>query len=279
MAYRREDFPTGGELPWLDRPDAADQLERARDAGTITAEEHAELTRWIRDGFLVYRGLFEAELAAEINADIEQIVEANRGRPVGEIKKHFENVFKTSDATRRAMVLPQLLERLDRILGVRAIPHQSLNLPISSQQDAHSDEVLMTSHPPGFLIAAWFALEDIDEQCGPLFYYPGSHRWDYIGAREIGIPLGASNPEADQCFDASYYDLVRAAVAAHDVEPQVFLPKCGDVLVWHSNLLHGALKCTRGDATRRSLIAHYYGDGAIHYSDLYQRLCADPGLR
>ena len=48
-----------------------------------------------------------------------------------------------------------------------------------SQQGLHSDSIHMTTYPLGYLTAAWIAFEDIDPDCGPLVYYPGSHRLPY----------------------------------------------------------------------------------------------------
>jgi len=273
VAYRREDYPDDGELPWLDRPDAIETVRARRAAGELTGEEARRLERWVRDGYVVMEGVLDAATAEEINADVQKVVDATSHLPVAEKKKEFENVFGWSAATRRALCCPEVLAWLDLVLEARAVPYQTLNLPVSSQQRAHSDEILMTTHPPGRLIAVWFALEDITDDCGPLIVYPGSHRLPYVGAADVGIPRGVSEDECTRVYDARYYAMIEGLVARHGLEPFVFLPRRGDVLVWHSNLLHGALPVERSDATRKSLIAHYFAEGVEVYSDLFQRAC------
>ena len=109
--------------------------------------------------------------------------------------------------------------------------------------------------------------------------YPGSHRLPYVSAQEVGIPRGVSEEECARVYDQHYYGLIERRLADFGREPFTFLPEQGDILIWHSNLLHGARHITRADATRRSLIAHYFGEQAEHYSDLFQRPCLSPDLR
>ena len=280
MAQRFEDFPPAPveRLPWLDRPDALPAIERKCAAGEIRAEEAAWLRRWVHDGYAVFEGVLESSHVDAINADVDAVHAANRHLPLSELKKKFENVYVHSAAVRAALTLPAMLERLDRILGTRALPHQTLNLPVSSQQSAHSDQILMTTHPLGYTVAVWYALEDITPDSGPLVIYPGSHRLAHLSAREVGIPRGVSEDECARIYDERYYDLVGQRIRELALEPVPFLPRRGDALVWHSNLLHGARPISRAGATRKSLIAHYFGADAEHYSDLFQRPCVSPAV-
>ncbi|MBK8192292.1 MAG: phytanoyl-CoA dioxygenase family protein [Lewinellaceae bacterium] len=69
---------------------------------------------------------------------------------------------------------------LSFLMGKPVIPFQALNFVQGSEQRAHSDSIHMTTEPPGYLVATWTALEDCTADCGPLFYYPGTHRLPYI---------------------------------------------------------------------------------------------------
>lgn len=280
LAHRREDYTVDeAELPWLDRPGAAAEIERRQHAGELCAEDAAWLRHFEREGYAVFEQVLTAKEIDAINADVDEVFQTNRHLPYDELKEKFKNVYVHSEAVRRAFVHPRMLARLDLILGMRAMPHQTLNLPVSSQQAAHSDEILMTTQPPGYTVAVWYALEDIPPDCGPLLVYPGSHRLPYVSAREVGIPKGVSEGECARIYDASYYAMIARLVEERELRPWTFLPRRGDALVWHSNLLHGAHRTTRGGATRKSMIAHYFGERAAHYSDLFQRPCLSPKLR
>lgn len=279
MAHRREDYPEDGELPWLDRPDALDAIDARVAAGELDEPRAERLRGWHRDGYLVLEGVLDEATTDAINADVDRVIEANRHLPIAELRYKFQDIFPDSEATRRAMSAPVVLEWIDLILGVRALPYQTLNLPVSSQQGAHSDQILMTTHPPGYLAAAWFALEDVGEDAGPLYYLPGSHRLSYVGALETGIPRGADEAESGRVYDANYYEILGKVARESGLPDVTFLPKRGDVLLWHSNLIHGGRPTLRQDATRKSLIVHYFGEGAEHYSDLFGRGCNLPDLR
>ena len=279
MAYRREKYPDTGERPWLDRPDAEQAIAAKRAAGELTDEQARQLQHWTREGYVILKDILDSDACEAINADVQKVYDENCHRPFPELKMKFQDMYPDSASTRQAMVHPPLLEWLDLILGVPALPFQTLNLPKSSQQGAHSDEILMTTNPPGFMLAAWYALEDVHDDAGPLAILPTSHRYPYVGAQEIGIPVGASEEEASRIFDSAYYERMGQVVADSDVKPVPFLAKQGDVLVWHSNLLHGAHHTRREGATRKSLIIHYYGKGVETYSDLWQKQNVMPGLR
>ncbi len=278
MAHRYQDYPAG-EVPWLDRPEALEVIEARLEAGELDLEQARWLRYFCERGYVIFEGLLPSTIAEEINADVDAIHREHAHLPLEELREKFKNAYHRSAATRRALVLPEVLERLDLILGKRALPHQTLNLPVSSQQAAHSDQILMTTHPIGFTIAAWFALETIDDECGPLMVYPGSHRLPYLSAHEVGIPRGAAEAEVNRVYDENYYRMIAERLEQAGLEPVRFVPRQGDVLFWHSNLLHAAAPIERTGATRRSLIAHYFAEGTEHYSDLYGWECISPDLR
>lgn len=269
---------THQDSPWLDRPDALSAIEKRVGSGELFEDEAVWLRKWVRDGYVEFSGVLDATTAEEINTDVDRIWRENEHHDLPTLLKMFENVYVTSEAVRRAICLPAVFERLDLLLGMRVIPHQTLNLPKSSQQAAHSDQILMGTRPQGFMAAVWFALEDIPPESGPLIVYPGSHRLPYVSAAEIGIPRGASAAECTEFYNAHYYARIQQLVEQHATEPYAFLPKQGDILIWHSNLLHGARLATQ-DITRRSLIAHYFGGSVEHHSDLFDRACLSPDLR
>ena len=280
MARRREDYTfDAAALPWLDRPDAQAAIERKRRAGEISAQDAVWLEHFCREGYAVFERVLTSEQCEAINADVELVFQTNQHLPHDVLKEKFINVYVHSEAVRRVFAHPGMLARLDLILGMRAVPHQTLNLPLSSQQAAHSDEILMTTHPAGYTLAVWYALEDITPDCGPLMVFPKSHRLPYVSAREVGIPRGVSEAECARIYDERYYALIARTIELRGLKPWTFLPRRGDALVWHSNLLHGAHPTTRGGATRKSMIAHYFGEEAEHYSDLFQRPCLSPKLR
>jgi len=265
-------------LPWLDRPDALQAIDARVRAGSLAAGDAVWLRQWVRDGYVTFDDVVPDDVVAAINHDTGAVVAEFGHLPRGELIPRFQNLFVQSAATRRAMRLPAILDKLRLLIGREPVPYQTLNLPVSSQQGAHSDAILMTTRPHGFMAAAWLALEDVRPDSGPLKLYAGSHRLPYVGPEEVGIPRGVSSAAASAAFDADYYPHIDRIVRARGLQPVPFLGRRGSIVIWHYNLLHGAFLQDRPDATRKSLIIHYFFEGADAFSDLWEWPAVIPSL-
>jgi Phytanoyl-CoA dioxygenase (PhyH) len=173
----------------------------------------------------------------------------------------------TFDADVRAIAANQaVLDLLSKLYGRRAFPFQTLNFPVGTQQAAHSDTVHFSSMPERFMCGVWLAMEDVAAAAGPLFYYPGSHRWPImtnalIGRRGFGSPLDS----AQDPFDLAWHALCEA----HDAKEETFLARKGQALIWCANLLHGGSRQTDARLTRWSQVTHYYFDDCIYYTPAF----------
>lgn len=155
---------------------------------------------------------------------------------------------------------------LGRLYGRAAFPFQTLNFPVGTQQDAHSDMVHFSSQPEKFMCGVWLAMEDVAADAGPLFYYPGSHRWPVmsnalVGRRGYGSQLSSAQDP--------YAEAWTALVAAEGAEREVFLARKGQALIWCANLLHGGSAQNDPRQTRWSQVTHYYFDDCLYYTPAY----------
>jgi len=266
-------------LAWLDDPHALESVRAEELAGHLDLP-HADACRVFAErGFWVSPGLVPETLTAPAAQVPRDVLAALAGCPRDQAIRALQDCFRQHACLREVMTYPPLLDWCDLLLGARALPYQTLSLPESSQQGAHSDEILMSSEPRGGMIAAWIALEDVHADAGPLQVWPGSHRWDYVSAAELGITATADEAERGRLFDTRYYEVVRAAIERRGAQAEPMILHRGDVLFWHQSLIHGAQAILRPGATRNSLIIHYFADGARPFSDLYGRGCTLPGLR
>jgi len=164
---------------------------------------------------------------------------------------------------------PELVKLLSFIMGKQVIPFQTINFLQGSEQRAHSDSIHMTTEPQGYLIACWTALESINDENGPLFYYPGSHRLPYLNCPDY--PSGNTPWTIGAHSNQRYEDAVAQVIEEQGLVPKTFHAEPGDMLIWHANLLHGGRAIARAGATRRSLVAHYFCEDVICYHELSQR--------
>lgn len=241
--------------------------------GEVTAEEAENLRKFAVDGYFVTRVQLSSEDASRLDADVERLW---REKPAN-VSFAYDSPplrFSTADAatqrrpryrihdlhvasdTALGLVLNARLQRYaSLILGETAIATQSLYFEYGSQQPLHRDSTVVPTPTFGKLVASWIALEDISEDSGPLAYVPGSQRF----------PFFQLTP-GEYLYDPSRHGPahVQAAVDFYEKELQTsrlptrhFLGRRGDVLVWHSALMHGGAMPKDAARTRKSLVVHY----------------------
>jgi hypothetical protein len=173
----------------------------------------------------------------------------------------------TDDEDVRAIAANQaVIDLLSKLYGRRAFPFQTLNFPVGTQQEVHSDSVHFSSLPERFMCGVWLAMEDIGPDSGPLFYYPGSHRWPImtnalVGRRGYGSDLASAQDP--------YGPAWRALCEAHGSQEEVFLARKGQALIWCANLLHGGSRQNNPTLTRWSQVTHYYFDDCVYYTPAF----------
>ena len=136
--------------------------------------------------------------------------------------------------------------------GMTPYTFQSLNYPRSSLAFTHSDYVHFGTYPPNAMTAVWVALEDIHKDAGPLFYYPGSHKMPFLNMQDLSLKT---------VQDGQYpaYQAKIESIAEHmGYKRATFVPKKGEALMWHANLLHGGPLPINPGITRLSQVVHYH---------------------
>ena len=166
------------------------------------------------------------------------------------------------EGIRRLALAPQILSLLGTLYGREPIPMQTLNFGRGTQQSAHSDSVHFSSVPHGFMCGVWIALEDVDEDNGPLEYYPGSHRLPYLDLSSFG--LTGSQQKGYELYGA-YEDFVKSAIKELKLERRVLRIPKGHAIIWAANLLHGGSPIKDPARTRHSQVTHYFFENCLYY--------------
>ena len=107
----------------------------------------------------------------------------------------------------------------------------------------HIDSWYLDTHPKGSLVGAWIALEDISKYSGPFRVYPGSHK--------------LVDPHKLQRLSHSDF-IDKIADIKRNLNYKELCLKKGDLIIWHSCLIHGASQVTDRSYSRKSLTAHYF---------------------
>jgi ectoine hydroxylase-related dioxygenase (phytanoyl-CoA dioxygenase family) len=237
----------------------------------LTAAQQAS---WERDGYLVLPGIMSP---AEV-ASVKRVVDeewANRegndhdvdmltGPHAGRVYKmaqippearrdayKLNNLFARRAQIRAVSLSPRLRPVVAQLLGGDPLICNSLNFERGSQQEFHIDTWYMPPPVDNRMVAAWFALDDVDATNGPLAYYRGSHLippYRFSDGR-----LNEIRAERAAC-DA----YLQREIASRKLEQVEFHGKAGDVFIWHAQLLHAGRPIQDMSRTRGSLVVHYW---------------------
>ena len=176
----------------------------------------------------------------------------------------IENAWKTHSCVHALAIAPRILSALRQLYHRQPKPFQTLNFPVGTSQAAHADTLHFNSLPHGYMCGVWIALEDMDEDNGPVYYYPQSHQLPEFGMHDAGADPGYENYlEYERFIDrvANHFGLV----------PQVATIPKGHALIWAANLLHGGMRRRDPSRSRHSQVTHYFFEGCRYYTPMMSR--------
>lgn len=262
-----KDFPDKKSKAWLDVNDSTIAAPAKIGFNSFSPAVQQQIKDWSKNGYLILEKVFDDATVEMINNEVEQLVNISAVHYTHDHKIMFAN--KLSEPIKKSTYHPLLKNVLEFLLDKEVAPFQTLNFNKGSGQLAHSDSIHMTTYPLGYLIAAWVALEDIHEDSGPLFYYPGSHKLPYLLNDDFEnystrFSLGKKNYK-------DYEEVTQHIIEEQKMQPKVFLAKKGDVLIWHANLIHGGMPVVNKYLTRKSMVIHYYAKDVIKYHEITER--------
>jgi ectoine hydroxylase-related dioxygenase (phytanoyl-CoA dioxygenase family) len=142
--------------------------------------------------------------------------------------------------------------------------HFNLSRFTSTERGWHQDEYLNPPETYGRYVAAWVAVDEIPEASGPFEFVEQSHKLPTV-SREKVMPflkqeyqLGYSN---DYDWSGHSAMFVNPAYFFKFTRQQSrifrFLGKKGDVLLWHSRLIHRGAPPADRTVLRPGIIGHY----------------------
>ena len=229
-----------------------------------------DLRQWNDHGVLVLRGFFDAAAIAAYRAHVDRLWR-DRGRPDNPLvvftargKLHFRDAvdgdrarsyrlvdhYMTDPATRDLAMDPRLVAMLHQLMGFAPVVCNSILFEWGSEQEMHSDMFYMPPVTANQMLATWIAVDDVTADNGPLVYVPGSHKLPphrFSDGSVRAIPAETAGAVA----------ATRARMSELGLHEERFTAKAGDVLVWHSQLVHGGDPIRDPAAKRTSVVTHY----------------------
>ncbi|MSR15997.1 MAG: hypothetical protein EXR86_15905 [Gammaproteobacteria bacterium] len=175
-----------------------------------------------------------------------------------------------------------LVKCVEGLLGSRVEMIQSqlmFGAPGTSGFSPHQDNFYNRADPNDGIIAAWIALEPVDQQNGGLGVYPGSHKKGLVETRQDWLYLLSRSPDILKSLVRLASPRLRAEANDSGVmERFVYaLPPTGlnlvglsmepgSVVFMHGDLIHSSFPNRTTDRARRSLLANYVRVGTSYAS-------------
>jgi SAM-dependent methyltransferase/peptidoglycan/xylan/chitin deacetylase (PgdA/CDA1 family) len=250
---------------WFDRPDALSRLDAQRDAGAVSVEEAVALRQFVKDGYAILPTPVEESLLAEVNRELDDAIEKKvEGYAFG-TSQRIQHLHRRYPGVRTLWTHPFVRRYLELIFGVPPRACQTLTYIFGSQQGAHQDTVHLTPFPAGYMCGVWIALEDVRADSGELEVYRGSHRLPRVYMHGSGCAKVTNDDWTE--FGDTVAARWRDMIARGGFEKITYRPRRGTILIWHENLMHGGAVRVDQSLSRRSIVSHYFADGAIAFYD------------
>lgn len=219
------------------------------------------------NGYIVFRNLISSDLIDRLLDLYNKTIvpsrhpffrqstnqyEVNRINEFGHVEQSFldihdyKNCPEFSNIAKEIYCSDSIQDALHQITGSRKFNlMQTMLFDANTETQPHQDWWYLDTVPNGHLIAAWIALEDIDERAGKFYVMPKSIK----------------NPDFhSDTPNLSHSEwLKRIKIYFEENQDDVKAPdlKKGDVLFWNSKVIHGALPTQNHNYSRKSLTAHY----------------------
>lgn len=233
-----------------------------------------EIETMQREGYVVLPGMIPADDVEKLLEDSEKFrllhpdekkTQYGQGRRLG--LAHLE-----IPAAMKVIMNPSVLSYVTQIFGNSPILMGTLMFERGSQQTIHHDAHFIYTRKPNQMQSVWIALDDIEEDAGPVFIYPKTHLKPYMPYDTL-----LENPELmDEVFKnrdvlqgKAFYELVdkvffkwadglRKIVDDGKIKPFVGKLKKGDVLFFHPHAIHEGSKIQNPKRFRRSIVGHFF---------------------
>ena len=222
-------------------------------AGVQTENLTPDQQAFRENGFLILPAFLPDAL-------IDAYVQVREGQPPGGFPA--PTPYMQVDEIKDICLYKSLSDKLEELIGESMAMHLNLTGWVSTERNWHQDEYLNPPGVNGWYVAVWMALDDIHPDSGPFEYVPGSHRWEMVRRDRVLRYLSKDEifkghwPKASERFLTGLFE---QQVSERRVQSERFTANKGDVLIWHSRLMHRGTVPRDKSRLRKSLITHYSG--------------------
>lgn len=250
------------------------KVEMREDRYKVSVEQ---FKTYHEQGYVVVKGLVGLDEVEELKGHamgimdgrvpLEGVEPRQEGESLEEAQKRLARIHmlhRKDEPHERYMLHPRVLDVVEVLVGPDVLCLQTMlfyNAPGTGGQGWHQDSYYITTYPDS-LIGAWLALDRADEDNGCMAMVPGSHKEPIHPDAGRGALVHAQEGFADLGLVENISNLddgqnTLARIAAQYPPPVPALAEAGDVIFFHSRLLHRSHPNQSTDRWRRAFVSHY----------------------
>jgi ectoine hydroxylase-related dioxygenase (phytanoyl-CoA dioxygenase family) len=242
------------------------------------------IDQWKNNGWVIIKKAVSEQLINSLLNDLHEFRnKCNETKDEYGFGKRICQFHLINENSLQVALNPEIQGLLSFFFSSQPVLFGSLSFEVGTEEEAHSDNIFSYTRPKNSMVGVWIALEDVNPNAGPLFYYDSSHKWPEISAESIlrrypemnptrnKIRLGKVNESEKFDFvnlmEARWQDLLAEKIALLNAKPQLVLIEKGDVMIWHGLLVHGGLPRLDRSLTRKSMAAHFISKNCSFYDE------------
>lgn len=219
------------------------------------------LQRWREQGYVKLSGLISDEDLDRYSEARERILPKDRSAKDNYWTGwHYPTPYIDCPELMDLATHPQIMTALRYLIGEEMAVHLALTGWVSTERKWHQDTYLNPDFLWSFYAAVWIALDDIDEDSGPFEMVTGSHNWPSLRRDRLFrylTPGERTSPDWPTFTQDDVGRVCEEEMQNRGEVPERFIAKKGDILIWHSNLVHRGSPPKNPELLRKALICHY----------------------
>lgn len=202
------------------------------------------------NGYLIFDTNIDNETISQIISTVQH-----------ENNQRVQDAWTINSYVRSVALNQTILQTVQTLYNKTPLPFQTLNFNSGTEQAIHSDTIHFNTKPSGNMCGVWVALEDITEDNGPLFFYPGSHKEPEMQMQDLKLENGVK--------DYYLYELImQQLIDKKHYKKTLGIMKKGQAIIWAANLLHGGSKVADKKSTRYSQVTHYFFESEYYWTPI-----------
>ena len=244
--------------PWIESDFAHIILKKKK----LSREIKKNSNFFIKNGYLILKNILTQDEIESCLFDFKKIVNSKEYKTNPDYFHYNKNPrivegWRRSKNIKKLVYKKKIIDYLKLFYCKQPVGFSTINFQAGTEQPLHSDSIHFGTIPELYLVGAWFALENVNKNIGPLVVVPGSHKLPIIEFSNLNLPIPQSSKELKSNYTV-YEGYLRELIKEKKLKKKKLIIDKGDVIIWAANLLHGGTKILKKNRTRYSQVVHYH---------------------